>query len=287
MGCAASQAASLHVHVDLTGPGHAGQPAQQQETPLPKRLLLGVTIGAIKVHLESLPQDVVTQANANIPRDEDGELLYPPSDELNGYVNQVSVKLQDANSSFTERLQQQGSPHVGPAEVFVSWYLGTPMHSLLDALQQYLQQHALSSDTKFWLCDFCIRQGDSELSDVNRLGEIVSAVGRTVLLLEPWDAPVPLKRAWCVFEVYHTQRSKARFDVIMSSQQQRDFEHALVHNFDKISGAIAASLTFSHLLPPSLTFSHPLPPSLTTFSYLLSLSLQARSPRWMCEIASA
>ena len=46
-----------------------------------------------------------------------------------------------------------------------------------------------------------IRQGNADLSDVSRLGDCVYAVHHTVLLMEPWHAPVPLGRAWCVYEV--------------------------------------------------------------------------------------
>ena len=49
-----------------------------------------------------------------------------------------------------------------------------------------------------------------------------------MLLLEPWDDPQPLKRAYCIKEVYHTQVSGATFDMVMSTEQQQSFERALV-----------------------------------------------------------
>ena len=54
-----------------------------------------------------------------------------------------------------------GSPHVGVATVFISWFLGTSIATLLDALGQFLKQHGLDpSTTFFWVCDYVIRQTD-------------------------------------------------------------------------------------------------------------------------------
>ena len=57
--------------------------------------------------------------------------------------------------------------------------------------------------------------------------------------MEPWHAPAPLKRAYCITEVYHTQKSGAQFDVVMSSAQQDAFETALVEDFDSIETSLA------------------------------------------------
>ena len=133
------------------------------------------------------------------------------------------------------------SAEVGPADVFVSWFLAVPIATLLDALEVFLQQNKLPASTRFWVCDFSIRQTDvkSVKEDLEWLGKCIEAIGHTVLLLQPWDAPLPLKRAYCVKEVYHTQASGARFDLMMSSAQQRAFETALVDNFDSIKASLS------------------------------------------------
>ena len=64
-------------------------------------------------------------------------------------------------------------------------------------------------------------------------------VGHTVLLMEPWHAPAPLTCAYCITEVYHTQKSGAQFDVVMSSAQQTAFEKALVDDFDSIQASLS------------------------------------------------
>jgi len=53
--------------------------------------------------------------------------------------------------------------------------------------------------------------------------------------MEPWYAPKPLLRAYCIKEVFHTQASGARFEVVMSAEQQAAFETALVDDFESIA----------------------------------------------------
>ena len=67
----------------------------------------------------------------------------------------------------------------------MSWFLGTPVETLLDALRRFIRDHQeLSEDTKFWVCDFVIRQKDVK-SDLDHLGSCVEMIQRTVLLLDP------------------------------------------------------------------------------------------------------
>eukprot|EP00964_Phaeocystis_antarctica_P083589 scaffold52583_cov58-Phaeocystis_antarctica.AAC.3 len=192
--------------------------------------------------LKQLPSDAVEQINAKIPLDKKtGKPKYPKNKALNGYVQQLLMAAWEEkdNLAVCERLLQEKSPHVGEATVFVSWFLDTPIDTLLDALANFLKQKGLrEEDTFFWVCDYVIRQTNVG-PDLALLGECVSAVGHTVLLMEPWHAPVPLKRAYCIKEVYYTQKSRAQFDVVMSSAQQAAFEAALVKDFDSIQTSLS------------------------------------------------
>ena len=235
--------------VRKSAPPHlaASEPARQAiRDSLPPRLLLGISIEGMQQYIDAMPKDVVQQCNSGIPTNAQGEPLYPTNDALNGYVNQLHIATESEADglSVCERLQEQGSSHVGEATVFVSWFLATPLATLLDALGEYLRQHPeLPRDTKFWVCDFVIRQATRQMkkedNDVKKLGECVRAVGHTVLLMEPWHDPQPLRRAYCIKEVYHTQAGGSEFDVVMSSVQQRAFEEALQKDFESIATAMS------------------------------------------------
>ena len=181
---------------------------------LPEHLRLGVTLPGMRELRSQLPSNAVEQVNANLVQVnaklvKKGRATYPPNMTLNGYSNQYFVTRWEEEDNLTvcERLQTRGSAHVGEANVFVSWFLNTPIDTLLDALGHFLKQNGLrEEDTFFWVCDYVIRQTDVK-KELEWLGECVSAVGHTVLLMEPWHAPKPLKRAYCIKEVYHTQVS--------------------------------------------------------------------------------
>ena len=176
---------------------------------LPAHLRLGVTLPGMRELLASLPADAVKQVNDAIPRAGDGTPKFPSNDAVNGYVNQyfVTERSKVDKMSVCERMQHARSAHVARANVFVSWTLATPIETLLDALSIYVREQGLSEDsTYFWVCDFVIRQNDVG-TDLESLGDCVAAIGRTVLLLEPWHSPEPLRRAYCIKEVYHTQAS--------------------------------------------------------------------------------
>ena len=218
-------------------------PSQAASSSLPAHLRLGLSLPGIRQQLEVLPADAVRQSNDCIPRDASGLPKFPPNQQLNGYINQHFISCSSTDSrSLCERLQEQHSPHVGEASIFVSWPLSTAMATLVDALSVFLRQHELPEDTTFfWVCDYVIRQGATTLrADLDRLGDCVEAIGHTCLLLEPWHAPEPLKRAYCIKEVYHTQASNARFDMVMSTEQLHSFEQALVAEFDSIASAVSA-----------------------------------------------
>ena len=193
---------------------------------LPEHLRLGVTLPGMRKLLSELPPDALEQVNLHNAK-------YPPNDSENGYCNQYFItkwakeakegQPEGDGLAVCERLQKQGSPHVGEATVFVSWYLNTPITTLLDALANFLEQQGLrEEDTYFWVCDYVIRQTDVK-TDLAWLGECVSAVGHTVLLMEPWHAPAPLKRAYCIKEVLHAEERLAvrRGDVLGAAGRVR------------------------------------------------------------------
>ena len=154
---------------------------------------------------------------------------------MNGYMNQLAIyRVCPEGRSWCEVLEAQRSAHVGKANVFVSWALSQGIDALADALERWLERHADRHDagsTFFWICDFSIRQKPKDVcgADVAHLGDIVREIGHTALFLDPWDAPQPLARAWCLWELYHTVDCGARLDVVMSDEQRRRFRRALMN----------------------------------------------------------
>ena len=129
------------------GKEQAAERAAQLErlATLPEHLQLGVTLPGMRELLLELPDDALEQVNAQIPLDkETSEPKFPTNDTFNGYANQFFMKLwakepkegqpEGDGLAVCERLQNQKSPHVGEATVFVSWFLDMKISTLLDAL---------------------------------------------------------------------------------------------------------------------------------------------------------
>ncbi|KAI9353220.1 hypothetical protein DFJ73DRAFT_828577 [Zopfochytrium polystomum] len=56
----------------------------------------------------------------------------------------------------------------------------------------------------------------------------VKSIQNVVMVLLPWNDPVPLTRAWCVFEVFATAYTKSKFHVAMPPSVSSDFFSNLV-----------------------------------------------------------
>lgn len=65
--------------------------------------------------------------------------------------------------------------------------------------------------------------------------------GHVVMVLAPWDDPLPLTRAWCLFELYCSIESNCKFEVAMSRMQMMDFSENITHHAqESISRMLAA-----------------------------------------------
>ena len=241
---------------------------------LPEHLRLGVSLPGMQTLLSQLPPDAVKQANARIPFGKNPmkrKRKFPLNETINGYVNQsFFTKWAQADGlTVCERLQKAGSPHVGKATVFVSWTLSTPIETLLDALGVFLERQGLSRETThFWVSDYVIRQTDVE-NDLTWLGDCIQAIGHTVLLMDQWTAPEPLTRAYCIKEIYNTEKGGAILDVMMSTKQQTAFDKALVTDFARLIKAVSSvdvrqvhsrhtsSIPSQPILQPALPFERP------------------------------
>lgn len=64
--------------------------------------------------------------------------------------------------------------------------------------------------------------------------DAVGAIGNTVLVLEPWQSPIPLTRAWCVWEIFSTIATGAQLSVAHSPAEHASFEQALTDDFESL-----------------------------------------------------
>ena len=86
--------------------------------------------------------------------------------------------------------------------------------------------------------DICtVNQHKSETRDFDwwqtTFQDAVREIGCTVLVLSPWERPIPLTRSWCIWEVFSTFVTGVNFEVVMSDTAryldvlQTDFERIM------------------------------------------------------------
>ena len=62
----------------------------------------------------------------------------------------------------------------------------------------------------------------------------ISACGRTVLVLEPWEKPTSFTRVWCLFEIMTALEEGATLDVALSASERDRFVETLTTHFDDV-----------------------------------------------------
>jgi tetratricopeptide (TPR) repeat protein len=203
--------------VDLELPGRLKLPEER----LPEHLKLGITLDGLKQLLRPSTADATVDA--------------PPPGTHD-------------DSTSCERLVREGSPHVGPATVFVSCadqQMG--LAALLDVLEAFIERTpALSRETtRFWLHAHSSKRQEIESpDDYAWLGATVRAVGRVLLLLEQLPPPREGKGArpgaLGLGAVYYTQRCGGVLHMAASSRAtQEAFEAALLNDFGGVQMALS------------------------------------------------
>ena len=89
--------------------------------------------------------------------------------------------------------------------------------------------------TYVWICSLCLNQhriGKAVVSPEDLAAEFgprVQAIGRLLPMLEPWDHPVYLSRAWCLFELYTAigEHGAVEIDIILTEEQHAAFITAM------------------------------------------------------------
>jgi hypothetical protein len=154
-----------------------------------------------------------------------------------------------APGTYVQLLQGRGAadacsaPHVAPATLFVSH---TWLYRFLDLLAA-LEGHAGppgavdAPPPYYWLDVMTCSQHAASHAAVppdwwsHTFRDSVASIGATVLVLQPWSAPVPLTRAWCLWEVFCSVDTGATLQVALGPRERAALEDALTHRDDVAS----------------------------------------------------
>ena len=159
----------------------------------------------------------------------------------------IPMTLWDENS-YCEMIKQlkdenEREEDVGEANVFISHAWSYKFLEVVDLLLQYFNNNDNDNndnDTNnnnnnnkeeiiIWFDIFSVNQhnnSNQQVSDdywYDTFRNAIKKFGRTVMVLSPWNDPVPLTRAWCLWELYCTVITNSTFEIAMTNESKQQF----------------------------------------------------------------
>jgi hypothetical protein len=155
------------------------------------------------------------------------------------YVVPLTAKRQ---CSFCDLLKD--SKHAAfhdTANVFVSHAWQFKLFDVVDALEHHFRDQP---DIVIWFDAFSHNQHVSSTMDYHwwstTFRSAIKEFGYTVMVLAPWNKPLPLTRAWCLFELWATAEESCRFEIAMSKEQEEKYIEDFQKDFDAVNKLFAA-----------------------------------------------
>lgn len=126
--------------------------------------------------------------------------------------------------SFCDLLQGVGHPAVGTARVFISHAWKYQFLDVCDALLEHFRENL---DIVVWFDLFVVNQHKSIGLPFDwwttTFQSAIRQFGHTVMVLAPWNDPIPLTRAWCLWELYSAVITDCKFEIAFSVEEQDKF----------------------------------------------------------------
>lgn len=115
--------------------------------------------------------------------------------------------------------------------------------SFVDLLNGLFTLGRESPHEYFWLDILMVDQNEADQLPqyywTDTLANAIADIGRTVVVLSPWNNPAPITRAWCLFEIYSTIVSEeSKFDVLLPSAQEDALRKAVIDDESAVVNAM-------------------------------------------------
>ncbi len=157
-------------------------------------------------------------------------LLHYPIEEIEQWttadVCQKVIKplTEKYQCSFCEYQQCIDPEVIGLADAFISHAWSYRFVDVVEGLLEYFEGEL---DVLIWFDVFSHNQHKNASRDFNwwsnTFKTAIREIGRTVMVLSPWNNPTPLTRGWCIWELYCTIDVKCDFGIAMSQSVEKEF----------------------------------------------------------------
>eukprot|EP01041_Mallomonas_annulata_P003648 gene3648-7275_t len=128
--------------------------------------------------------------------------------------------------SYCDYYRHYGSDsrNVSDANVFISQAWKYNFLEVVTTLELHFQN---TPDIYIWFDLFSNNQHADPSLDFHwwstTFKSAIAQFGYTVMVLSPWQDPIPLTRAWCLFELYCTAVTRSRFEIAISPTEKSLF----------------------------------------------------------------
>ena len=147
----------------------------------------------------------------------------------------IVPKTHATRMSLCAQMRQEGDARIQPATWFVSHPWQMKLLDLVRALESFF---ADKPDAIIWL-DF-ISTSQHQFAPSDRPPEwwqhtfrlAIGQMGQMVMVMTPWENPVALTRAWCLYELYACRSSGSRFSVAFPPCERARFIAEIVESGD-------------------------------------------------------
>ncbi|ORY34530.1 TPR-like protein, partial [Rhizoclosmatium globosum] len=134
---------------------------------------------------------------------------------------------------------------VQESQWFISHAWMYPFLTVIDALQHWITENNLDeSTTILWFDLFSNSQHNTAAKPFHwwqtTFLTAIKKMKNVVMILEPVHDPIPLKRAWCIFELYACIKTSSEFHVAMAPTQASKFLESLKRDPAEFYNLLAA-----------------------------------------------
>lgn len=142
--------------------------------------------------------------------------------------------------SHCEMLAEKNCPDVGEASVFISHAWKYNFLDVVDALQHHFSNEP---DIFIWFDLFSNNQHKAPNLPFewwrDTFSNAIGKMGRVVMVLSPWNNPVPFTRAWCLWEIYCAVKTGSNFEIAISNEQREAFVKGITNDSAKFYQLLA------------------------------------------------
>ncbi|KAJ3033660.1 Kinesin light chain 3 [Rhizophlyctis rosea] len=163
--------------------------------------------------------------------------------------------------SFCDHLLDHDNPAVGPATFLLSHTWQYKFLDIADAASKFFTDRDRANKNQLpyewgksynqnrvhpyvWIDLFSLPQHFRQTIEPEWLKttftNAISSMGNVVMVLYPWDRPITLTRAWCVFELYACIKSNSQFHITLPPSQTESMKALIEDNPQSIYQTIAA-----------------------------------------------